>query len=130
MKKLFAKLLAALIVSLRLSVVFYPIGSYLSDTLNFMDLGGDKAGLFFVVFLGFPLGSLLGFSLIDKLFYRAMGINILGIVLGLILSLVGAFIGILLLDIFGIFAVVLLPIIVIVASLTGYQTGLVRIKAE
>ena len=130
MKKLFFKFVAALAVSLLLSVMFYRVGHYLSNTLNSVNLGGDKSGVFFVIFLGFPLGSLLGFSLIDKLLYKTKGKNILGLAIGLILSFIGAFIGILLLDAFSFFAVFLIPVIIIIGSLIGYQTGLLIIKAE
>ena len=57
-KKVFTKIYAALEVSLILSVVFYPVGNHISNTLNAINLVGDKAGVFFVVFLGFAIGSI------------------------------------------------------------------------
>jgi len=95
-----------------------------------INLGGDKSGIFFIVFLGLPIGSLLGFSIVDKAFYKSRGWNIIGLGIGLTLSILGAIIGIILISALGVAAVVLVPVMIIIFSLTGYQAGYMMVKTS
>ena len=128
MKRLIYKFLSALAFSLLLSVFFYWVSHYLSNTINLKNIGGDKSGIFFVVFLGLPLGSSLGLFLIDRVLYRIRGWNIIGLCIGLILSIAGAFLGIFLLSALGLIAVFVVPIIIIISSMIGYQAGFLLIN--
>jgi len=93
-----------------------------------INFGGDKSGVFFIVFLGLPIGSLLGFSIVDKALYKTRGWNIIGLGIGLTLSILGALIGIMLISALGVIAVVLVPVMIITFSLTGYQAGYMIVK--
>ena len=89
-----------------------------------VDFGGDKSNVFVALFFGMPLGSILGFLLVDRLVYEIQKYNILGIIVGLAASMILGGIGsILFLDAIGGKAIILIPFMIVCISLVGYQAG-------
>jgi len=100
-------------------VLFFLFEYYLDVEIFF---GGDKANVFCGLFLGIPIGVLVGISLVDKLVFPSQGYNIYGIVAALILSQLGVILGIWLLDTIGGKAIFLIPFIVTCFSIIGYNS--------
>ncbi len=63
--------------------------------------GGDKSVVFSGLFLGIPIGSLVGLSTIDRLVFRAKRLNKLGLIVGFVISWFGIVFGLYLMDIVG-----------------------------
>lgn len=109
-----------------LAIVFgFALGfavNALSRVGVFLDFGGDKSNVFIPLFFGVPLGSVLGFVMIDKKIGKKTKINWSGIVLGIISC---AFLGVIgstvLLDLIGGTAIFFIPIMMVLLALVGYQ---------
>jgi hypothetical protein len=86
-----------------------------------IQFGGDKARVFWALFLGLPLGCVLGILAVDKLIYKNDGINLLAAVLALAMGFVGAYIGLVMLDKIGGFAVLFIPMLVAFLCLLGFN---------
>jgi hypothetical protein len=120
-KKVALEFLAGLIVS-ALGFGFFaallqiPILSRLETYL-----GGDKASIFAGLFLGFPIGGILGIFLLDKIAFKTGGYNSMGIVTGLALSLILGGIGtVALLSKLGASTVFIAPLLYVLLALIGY----------
>jgi hypothetical protein len=84
-------------------------------------LGGDKASVFAGLFLGFPIGGILGILLLNKIVFKTAGYNSIGIVTGLVLSLILGGIGTLaLLSKLGGPTVFIAPFLYVLLALIGY----------
>jgi hypothetical protein len=84
-------------------------------------LGGDKASVFAGLFLGFPIGGILGILLLDKIVFKTVGYNSLGIVTGLALSLIFGGIGtVALLSKLGGSTFFIAPFLYVLLALIGY----------
>ena len=83
--------------------------------------GGDKSNVFFGLFLGLPIGSILGFCLIEKIYFKVQGFNILGTILGLIINIFACFIGVIFLDKFGEKGIILIPFLIVLLILISYN---------
>jgi len=90
--------------------------------------GGDKAGGFCGLFLGVPIGALVGISMIDKLVFKSHGYNIVGLVVGFIVSQFGIVLGLFLIDKAGNKTIPLSLCITILLSLIGYHIKFVLTK--
>jgi len=75
----------------------------------------------YMLFLGVPIGFLVGISLVDRLLSKRWKINILGLALGFILSQFGIVLGIFLIDLIGETAFFLIPLEAGFLSLVGYN---------
>jgi glycerol uptake facilitator-like aquaporin len=118
-KRIILQLIGAIIASFIL-IAFYLLIERVVDTSRF-DFGGDKSGIFIAIFAILPIGSLAGIYLVDRQFFSFQGYNLVGIVIGFILSfLVGGITSVLLLDKLGFFAAFLVPFIIVGLSLLGY----------
>lgn len=91
-------------------------------------LGGDKGGVFVALFLGLPIGSLLGILFIDRVLYNFMKKNVVGVVLGFILSSLGAVESLILLDTIGGTGILFAPGISTCLGMAGYWIPLARSK--
>ena len=128
-KKLLLEFIIGCILSVASAICFGLVYTMLYMMLEAeVFFGGDKAGPFFILFLGVPIGALLGISLVDKLLFKSQGYNIFGLVLGFILSQFGVVLGIFLLDSIGNTALFFIPLIIGLLSLVGYNVKLLKIK--
>ncbi len=124
MKRILLEFCASLILSVIgfLSfAVIYDALELLKVSINFW---GDKGKVLFGLFFGLPLGSILGILFTEKLIYKTHGWNILGIVLAVLLSVVSNYLGIIMLEKVGGGFVILIPLLVVVICLLGYNFGL------
>lgn len=102
--------------------VCFCILNILFESLDIeMFFGGDQASLFCGLFLGVPIGALVGISLVDKLIFKSQGSHMIGILVGFILGEFGVVLGIWLLDQIGVRAIFLIPFMVTCLSLIGYN---------
>jgi hypothetical protein len=109
--------------------LFFIIGSGLAAVFPDVNFGGDMAGVLWGIIIGMPLGSVAGFLIVDKTFYRLKSNNFLGMVIGFIAGfLFGGIGGIFLLDSFGEKLIVLIPLLIVLFSIIGYQIGLKRVS--
>jgi hypothetical protein len=77
---------------------------------------------FLAAFLGIPIGSVLGISLADKLFFKSRGFNVSGIVVGLLLCVLAVALATWLLrGRTGNIGMVSIPFIASFFSLVGYN---------
>jgi hypothetical protein len=126
-KKLIFEFLGGLFVSLVCGVSFAFIFSLPGISKVGVNLGGDKASIFFGIFLGLPIGSLLGILFVDKVFYGFQGYNIWGILIGFTLSFfLGGIGSVVLLDKIGSPAIILAPLIIVLFSLVGYLIPIMK----
>ena len=107
------------------------IGMLFGGVFNpFNVLGGDKGGVFISIFLGMPLGSILGIIIIDKAVYKLKSYNLLGIFIGFILSFLGGVESVIVLDKFGGTGIVFAPIISTLLALAGYSIPAIKKKVK
>ncbi|MGZ6208472.1 MAG: hypothetical protein ACXWMS_13075 [Syntrophales bacterium] len=125
MRRIIYKIGAGLVLSFFSALIFSLIGGVLSDAIVTVNLGGDKAGPIWGIIFGMPLGSVIGFLLIDKIFYQFEKNNILGMTIGFLCGFAfGGIGGLFLLDLIGGKAILLIPLLTVCFCLTGYQIGL------
>jgi hypothetical protein len=121
-KKLALEFLAGLIVS---AIGFGFFAALLQiPVLSGLEtyLGGDKASVFAGLFLGFPIGGILGIFLLDKIVFKTGGYNSVGIATGLAFSLVLGGIGTVpLLSKIGESTVFIAPFLYVLLALIGYS---------
>ena len=88
--------------------------------------GGDQSVVFSGLFLGIPIGALVGVSVLDKLVYRKRSWNIFGLIAGFLLGWCGILLAICLLDIFDFKMGVLLGLLeTICFILIGYHLNMI-----
>jgi hypothetical protein len=79
-----------------------------------LDWGGDKSKLFWALFLGLPIGSILGFIGVDRFYFKMDNWNFLGMFLAFIVGAFCNFIGLYFMDRFGGWSLLaLLPLVVL-----------------
>jgi hypothetical protein len=130
MKRLFVDFFMGSVFSaigfLVFSVAFSVLYHFLYEMLKIeLTLFGDKGKLLFGVVFGLPIGGISGILFAEKLVYRSQGWNILGIVLGVLLSCVSVWLGIHLMDKTGSAFIFLIPLLIGLTCLFGYNIGLV-----
>jgi hypothetical protein len=113
---------AGLILSFLVGALF----SGVLTSLGNVGLGGDKGGILFGIFLGLPVGSLLGIFLVDEGLFRLKQKNFLGGFLGFILSSVSGVESLIILDELGTVGIILAPAISTLLALVGYWVPLIR----
>ncbi len=124
-KRILAELLGAIGFSVCLSIGIYYLSKWLEAIKPTLNLGGDKAGIFGVIFIGMPIGFLLGILLVDKIIFKFEGYNCFGIAVGFILAfLFGGIASVFLLDEIGKYAVLVIPLIILALSFVGYYCPL------
>lgn len=106
--------------SLILSVIAFFMSAGVYNMLN-VTYGGDKGKVLFGLFLGLPLGSILGIVLTEKLIYKSLGWNIFGIIIAALLSLITNYLGLMMLDKMGSGTIIIIPLFVTVICLFGYH---------
>jgi hypothetical protein len=124
-KKMFCELCAGLIAAVVGFGLFWALLRI--PWLSRLDiyLGGDKASVFIGLFLGIPVGGVLGIFVLDKVVFKAQGYNLMGIAVGLALSLILGGIGTaLLMSKFGGQAVFVAPLVFVIFALIGYTIAL------
>ncbi len=87
--------------------------------------GGDKGTILSGLVFGLPIGGLSGILLAEKLVYKTQGWNILGIVLAVLLSIISSVFGIYMMDKIGSYFIFLIPLLVTLTCLFGYNIGLI-----
>lgn len=88
-----------------------------------------KTMFYLMFFWAFPVGCPLGMSMVDKLIFKSPTYNVLGIAIGLSLSLIGMAIAFWIPAILGVrIDIFLLPLIAVFFSLIGYKVGSYRFK--
>lgn len=125
MGRIIYKIGAGLVLSVFGALIFSLIGVVLSNAIVTVNLGGDKAGPIWGIIIGMPFGSVVGFLLIDKIFYQFQKNNIFGMTIGFLCGFVfGGIGGLFLLDLIGGEAIFVIPQLIVCFSLIGYQIGL------
>jgi hypothetical protein len=118
-KKLLLEYCAGLLLSVGGFLIFVGVYNLLAAVKINIGFGGDKAKVFTGLFLGLPLGSVLGILLVDRFVYRIEITNYLNPVIGLILGFLGVYCGVIMLDKVGGLSVLLIPIVVTGLCLLG-----------
>ena len=90
----------------------------LSDKIDF---GGDKGVILFPLFFGMPLGSVLGFLIVDKTILKIQELSSYSAIIAFIAGIIGCFISLFLLDLLGGNSIYLVPILVVGFGLAGYS---------
>jgi hypothetical protein len=121
-KRVIRKLTSEFIVGTIFSLIGFISGALihylLTKPFNYNYHGGVFSGLF----LGMPVGSLVGILLIEKCFNKVQGYNISGLLFGFLLSsLLGGFISVVLLDTYGSKKYFLIPFIITSFSMIGFH---------
>ncbi len=105
--------------------------AYLPVTASFIFFGldfGREEVILLSIFLGYPLGSILGILLADKIVFRNAKINTVQIATCVLLSVVGAvgvyFLISVIIDGLGGLATVVIPAIITFSGLLGYNIPL------
>jgi hypothetical protein len=88
-------------------------------------LGGDKGKVYWGIFFGLTFGSIFGILLAEKIIYKEPRWNISGIIMAIILSLVGNYVSVIILDKIGGGFMIFIPIFIVTLSLIGYHIGLI-----
>jgi hypothetical protein len=124
-KKIFLEFLVGLIVSLVGFGSFAVLLQIPGISKLGVYLGGDKASVFVGLFLGLPIGAILGIFLLDKIAFKAQGCNTIGIGIGAALSFVlGGFGTLLLMSKLGGPAAFVAPLLYVLLALIGYTVAL------
>jgi hypothetical protein len=125
MRRIIYKICTGLVISVIGGLIFSLIGNALSNAIETPVYGGDKAGIVWAIVFGMPLGSVIGFLLIDKPLYHFPRNNMLGMIIGFscgsVFGIVG---GGFLLDLIRGKAILIIPLLVVCFCLKGYQIGL------
>ncbi len=125
-KKLLFEFIGAILTSCVLSAGFLFLAKLIDILKLDINLGGDKASVFAVIFFGIPIGCLLGILVVDKIIFKYQGYNLLGISLGFVLCfLIGGIGSVLLIDKIGRSAVFFIPLIIIALSFIGYYIPII-----
>ena len=113
-KKIVSEFIAAFVLSL---IGYLPIAA-----VSFWLFKIDHVGIILLaLFFGYPLGSILGILLIDKIFFKAKGWNIIGIIISVVLSFAGAYLGLVMLDKIGSEVFIFVPLLITFLCLIGYN---------
>jgi hypothetical protein len=121
MRRIFLDFFSGLILSIIGFLMFAGLYSAFELLRININYGGDKGKVLFGLFFGLPLGSILGIVLTEKLVYKAQGWNILGIILAALLSVIGNYLGIIMLDRIGGWVFILIPLLVVSICVFGYN---------
>lgn len=121
MKTTISEFFSGLLFSLPGFLIFAKLNDLLEKLGMELAFGGDKAAIFWGLFLGLPLGNILGFMMIDKFYNKVEACNISGIIMGFVFGLLGNFAGVYLLDIFGGKFLFVIPILITFLCLCGYK---------
>lgn len=120
-RKIILQFIGALSLSIIGGILFYLIGFLMMFLELGINLGGDKMPVLLVLFLGIPLGSLLGILLVDRIAFGYEGYNSIGLGIGFVLCLLAGGIGsVMLLDQMGKSAAFVVPLLIIFLAFVGY----------
>lgn len=112
---------------LLVAAILLAVGSYIPIALicSFLASAGMNIGHAMIVLLalvcGYPVGSILGIVLMDRIVFRANQWNVPGIAISLVLTLSAGYFGFTLLDTVGGSMFFLMPFITAFLSLVGYS---------
>lgn len=124
-KKMLCELLAGLVTAVVGFGFFWALLRIPGLSRLDMYLGGDKASVFTGLFLGIPMGGVLGIFLVDKVVFKAQDYNMIGIAGGLALSFILGGLGtVLLMGKLGGQAVFIAPFLYVILALIGYTIPL------
>jgi hypothetical protein len=118
-KKLLLEYCAGLLLSVIGFLIFVGAHNLLSVVKINIGIGGDKAKIILGLFIGLPLGSVLGIFLVDKFVYKIGAINYFSLIIAVILGFLGVYCGVIMLDKVGGLSVLFIPIVVTVLCLLG-----------
>lgn len=122
MKNMVVKFGGALISTIVFSIITFGLSDVIDSIDSIVNIGGDKATVFALIYFSLPLGGVTGILLTDRIFCGLDGYNPLGFVLGFILSsIVGTSISTVLLDRFGSFAFLIIYLVILITALIGYH---------
>jgi hypothetical protein len=88
-----------------------------------IDLGGDKSTVFFALFFGVSIGSIMGVIISEKCVYKVATINIMGIIVSFCLSVFSSYGILCLMDRMGSWFIVFAPILSSILCLCGRVLG-------
>ena len=118
-KKILFEYCAGLLLSVVGFMIFVGVHNLLSVYKTNIGVGGDKAKIFMGLFLGLPLGNVLGILLVNRFVYKIGAINYFSSVIALILGFLGVYFGVIMLDKVGGLSVLFIPIVVTGLCLLG-----------
>ena len=102
-------------------LLFYYIYKSMSALHFDIKFGGDKGIVLFPLFFGVPLGTVIGYMFIDKVFQKNHKLKIVAGLIGWFASVLGVFISLFLISSKGLTGLVLTPFIVAAVGLVGYS---------
>lgn len=122
MKNIFMKFGGELVSTIVFSAMIFLLSDIIDSIDSIVNIGGDKASVFALIYFALPLGSVTGILLIDRMLCGLDGYNVLGFILGFILSsVVGTSLSIILLDRFGSSAILIIYLMILITALIGYH---------
>jgi hypothetical protein len=117
-QKIFLEFIAGFLLAM---IGYLPAVSvaFLLDGLG-VDFGRTTI-ILLALFFGYPLGSVLGILLVDKVFFKAEGWNVLAIGLSVTLGLMAGFWGLMMMSKLGDLSLVFIPAFIACSALVGYN---------
>jgi hypothetical protein len=85
--------------------------------------GGDKGKFFWGMFLGLPAGSIFGFLVVDRLYFKVDTWSFRGMLLAFIIGVLGNVVGLYFLDRFGGGFFLAIPPLIVLACLCVFNAG-------
>ncbi len=124
-----SKIIYEFISGLVFSIIGFFILIGFHDLLLILKIKLDWSGtgrFFWGMFLGLPIGSIFGFVLINKLYFKIFILNIYSLIISFIFGIIGGIILIILHDYlnFGQSLFIIMPILITLMCLCGYRVGL------
>jgi MFS family permease len=124
MKRMSVDFLSSLLFSVAGFLVFAGIYRVLERYGIDIDIGGDKSQVFSGLFIGLPIGGILGTWLSEKVIYGTQGWNVVGVVLSIMLCLACTYLGLAMMDRVGTGFIFVLPVLIGALCVVGYRIGL------
>ncbi len=124
MRKVLFQYFSALIFSVIGVLLFAGIYRLLEMIGLDIEFWGDKANILFSLVFGLSLGGSFGVVLIEKYFYKEHGWNILPIVFAIILSILGIYFGMIMMDKIGGRSLLFMPFFTALMCVLGYNFGI------
>jgi len=88
-----------------------------------IDLGGDKGPALSGILIGLPLGGVVGTIFARRIISGEYGYSVPGVLLAVILSILGDYLGLALMDKLGSRMALLLPFLTAMVCVMGYSVG-------
>lgn len=120
--------------SLIFSIIGFILFAFIYQLLIRINLefyfGGCKSNIFVGLFFGMPLGSIIGILLAERKDLEFRIHIFINILLGILFCLMGALLGVVLLDQIGGWSIVFVPILMGLFSTVGFMIGSLILKSK